>query len=241
MRLDSLLQDVRYALRGLRKKPGFTTAVVLTLALGIGANAAMFGVTDRLLFRPPAMMSDPDRVHRVFLVRTFDGKEDFGAYFQYTRFKDLERWTSSFDVAVAITDPNPAIGVGTDAREMRIGAVSAGFWKLFDAQPVLGRFFTAAEDTTPVGAQVAVLSHAFWQTQYGGRPDVLGQRIKVARADYEIIGVLPPEFTGLSERNPVLYVPITAWGGNEMAFNPRDPTNWFQKYNISWMQMVVRR
>ena len=74
MKLDALWQDIRYAARGLRQKPGFTIAVVLTLGLGIGANAAMFGVTDRLLFRPPAFMQDPDRVHRVYLVRTFDGR-----------------------------------------------------------------------------------------------------------------------------------------------------------------------
>ena len=241
MRFDTILQDVRYALRGLRQKPGFTAAVVVTLALGIGANAAMFGVTDRLLFRPPSYMKDPDRVHRVYLVRTFDGKENFGAWFQYTRFKDLERWTTSFDVAAAMTDPQAAVGLGENAREMRIGAVSAGFWRLFDARAEIGRFFTAAEDTTPIGTHVAVLSYPFWQTQYGGNADALGQRIRIARADYTIIGVLPPDFTGVSERAPVAYVPITAWAGNEMAWNPRDPNNWFQKYNMSWMQMVARR
>ena len=82
MSFETLWQDVRYAVRGLRQKPGFSIAVILTLGLGIGANAAMFGITDRLLFRPPAFMKDPDRVHRVYLVRTFDGKENFGSYFQ---------------------------------------------------------------------------------------------------------------------------------------------------------------
>ncbi|MGH7638815.1 MAG: hypothetical protein ACREOK_14290, partial [Gemmatimonadaceae bacterium] len=117
MKLETFWQDLRYAARGLRQKPGFAAAVVLTLGLGIGANAAMFGVTDRLLFRPPALMQDPDRVHRVYLVRTFEGKENFGSYFQYTRYKDLQRWTASFDVTAAVSESEMAVGVGENAFE----------------------------------------------------------------------------------------------------------------------------
>ncbi len=167
--LDTFRQDVRYAIRGLRRQPGFTAAVVVTLALGIGANAAMFGVTDRLLFRPPAFLTDADRVHRVYLVRTFDGEENFGSHIHYTRYKDLERWTSTLDATAAISEPEVAVGVGENAHEMRIGAVSAGYWSLFDVRPALGRFFSAAEDSTPVGASVVVLSYPLWQSRFGGR------------------------------------------------------------------------
>ena len=242
MKLETLWQDVRYAARGLRQKPGFASAVVLTLGLGIGANAAMFGVTDRLLFRAPAMMRDADRVHRVYLVRIFDGKENFASYFQYTRYKDLQRWTSSFDVAAAVSEPELAVGVGENAFEMQVGAVSASFWSLFEARPALGRFFTAAEDTTPLGASVAVLSHAFWQSRYGGRRDILGERLKIAKVDYEIIGVAPKGFAGVSTtRIPVAWVPITTYAGTEFTWNPDDLSNWYAKYNIAWMQMYARR
>ena len=183
MKLEAFWQDVRYAVRGLRHKPGFAAAVVLTLGLGIGANAAMFGITDRLLFRPPSMMKEPDRVHRVYLVRTFDGTEHYGSYFQYTRYKDLQRWTSGFDVSAAVTENQQAVGVGENALEMQVGAVSASFWSLFDTRPALGRFFTASEDTTPVGAPVAVLSYPFWQSRFGGRSDILGERQKIAKVD----------------------------------------------------------
>ena len=242
MRFEAIWQDIKYAVRGLRKKPGFTIAVVLTLALGIGANAAMFGIVDRLLFRAPSFMKQPDRVHRVYLVRTFDGKENYGGWFQYTRFKDLTRWTSSFDVTAAMSDPQMAMGVGDNAREVRIGAVSASFWALFDARPVAGRYFTAAEDTTPLGATVVVLSYPFWQSRYGGRADALGQRIKIAKLDYTIIGVAPADFTGMSaERNPVAWIPITTYAASEFTWNPKDLSNWYEKYNISWMQMLARR
>jgi predicted permease len=240
--LETVLQDIRYAARGLRNKPGFTAAVVLTLGLGIGANAAMFGIVDRLLFRAPSYMVAPDRVHRVYLVRTFDGQEHPGSWFQYTRFKDLERWSTSFDVTAAMADNQAAVGVGDDAREMRIAAVSSGYWKLFDANPVVGRYFTAAEDTAPLGASVAVLSYPFWQSRYAGKSDVVGQQIKIAKVDYTIIGVTPPEFSGVSdEKIPVAWIPITTWASTEFTWNPKDLSNWYTKYNISWMQMLARR
>src|SRR5262245_2616043 len=227
MAFESIWQDVKYAVRGLRKTPGFTAAVVLTLGLGIGANAAMFGIVDRLLFRAPSYMVEPDRVHRVYLVRTFDGKENFGAWFQYTRYEDLKRWTTSFDVVSAMSDNDVAVGVGENAREMRVASVSASFFKLFDAPPVVGRYFTPAEDTTPVGASVVVLSNAFWQTRYGGKSDVIGQTLKISKTDYTIVGVAPEDFVGMArDRVPVAFVPITTYAANEFTRNPKDLGNW---------------
>src|SRR5436190_5656814 len=242
MRVEAVWQDVKYAVRGLRKKPGFTMAVVVTLALGIGANAAMFGITDRLLFRAPNLLKDPDRVHRVYLVRTNDGKEFPQGNLHYTRFKDIERWTTSFDVVAAGDAEKMAVGVGDNASEMRVGTVSATFFRLFDLHPVIGRLFTAAEDTPPVGASVTVLSYAFWQSRYGGRNDALGQQLKIGKVSCTIIGVMPPGFIGpWSDRPPVAWIPITTFAGTEFTWNPNDLHNWFTKYNISWLEMYARR
>src|SRR5262245_62594062 len=97
--LDTFLQDLRYAVRGLRAKPAFTAAVVVTLGLGLGANATMFGIVDRLLFRPPAFLAAPERTVRVLFGTTDDGKEDIDTQTSYHAYADLRRWTRCFDAA----------------------------------------------------------------------------------------------------------------------------------------------
>jgi hypothetical protein len=168
MSIETLAQDLKYAVRGLRARPGFTIAVVATLGLGIGANAAMFGIVDRLLFRPPTLMRDPATAHRVYSFQTFRGKESGGNVGRYARYVDLTKWTTSFSSTAGYTQRDIAVGVGDAAREMHIGVVSASFFGFFDAPPVIGRYFTEVEDRPPEGAPVAVISHSMWQSQYGG-------------------------------------------------------------------------
>ena len=240
MRLESLLHDLKYAIRGLRTKPGFTIAVVSTLALGIGANAAMFGIVDRLLFRPPPLMKDPTTAHRVYLFQTFRGKERASGGGQYARYADLVRWTHSFSSLAGYTPRELAVGIGDAAREMHIGVVSASFFGFFDVPPALGRYFTESEDTPPAGASVAVLSHSMWQVQYGGRRDVLGTKIQIGPTLYTVIGVAAPRFVGLwPEKPPAAFIPITSYAAGT-GFQPRKG-NWWTTYSWGWMSTMVRR
>ena len=240
MTLESILQDLRYAIRGLRAKPGFTIAVVATLALGIGANAAMFGIVDRLLFRPPPLLKSPETAHRIYLYQTFRGKERASSGGQYARFKDIERWTSKFSEVAGYTNRELAVGVGDAAREMRIGIVSANFFSFFDAPPALGRYFLASEDQPPEGTPVVVLSDAMWQTQYGERRDVLGEKIQIGPTIYTIIGVAPKGFVGLwPDQPPAAFIPITSYAAGT-GFKPRTG-NWWTTYSWGWMSVIVRR
>jgi len=239
---DAFTQDLRYAVRGLKSRPGFTLAVVLTLALGIGANAAMFSVVDRLLFRPPPFLRDPALTHRVYLARNYRGKEFAGGSVQYARYRDLTAWTHSFARTAEFTARQLAIGVGSESREMQVGVVSASFFGFFDAPPVLGRYFTTAEDTTPTGAAVAVLSYGYWQTAYGARRDVLGKSLQVGATLYTIIGVAPRGFVGLwPDQPPAVFVPITAYGAEMAAAIHLPGEAWYGTYHWTWASMIAAR
>jgi predicted permease len=236
--LDHLQQDVRYAIRGLRRSPGFALSAIVTLGLGIGANAAMFSVIDRLMLRPHAYLGDAGRVHRVYLQYNERDRAVTRESIEYTRYLDLRRWTTSFSAAAAYAHGSQAIGAGEAARERPIAAVSASFFGFFDARPALGRFFLAAEDTTPVGASVAVLDYGFWKSDFGGR-NVLGEPIQVGNITATIIGIAPRGFTGVADgETPAVYIPITTYAGNLPG---ADGKNYYNHYYWGWMNMMVRR
>ncbi len=237
--LEHFLKDARYAIRGLRKSPGFTATVVLTLGLGIGANAAMFGVIDRLMFRPYPYLKDPSRVSRVYLQWNDRERTRYDSWTEYTRFLDFKKWSSSFDLYAGVSGGDQAVGSGNASRERPVAAVSAAFFDFFDVRPVLGRFFLPAEDVTPRGAPVVVLGYAFWQAEFGGR-NVIGETLQVRNIPCTIIGVAPKGFVGIPEdRPPALFLPITTYAGYEP--NQRDGLTYFTTYNWGWMSVLVRR
>ncbi len=238
--VEVVSQDLRYAIRSLRRNPGFTLGVIVTLALGIGANAAMFGIVDRLLFRTPAYLIDPDRVHRVYLLHDERGVETVGGSTQYTRYLDIKRWSKSFDLVAGYGVRQLPIGSGAESRERPVATISATLFDFFDARPVLGRFFTAAEDSVPVGEMVAVLGYGYWKSTYGGRTDVIGQSLEIGTAQYTIIGVAPPRFVGIAdEAAPAVFIPITAFAGSFRAGPQLE--NYYTKYNWGWMNILARR
>jgi len=229
--LDALWQDARVTVRGLLRNPAFTTGVMLTFALGVGANAAMFSLIDRMMLRPPALMRDPARVHRVYMYRTSNGVEsETGG--QYARNADLARWTTNSFSAVAMhTTKQLAVGVGQDSREMRIGIVSASFFGFFDAPSAAGRYFGASEDAPPSGSPVAVLSYPAWQAQYGGRHDAIGSTVQIGAVVYTIIGVAAKDFVGLWPlRPPVAFIPMSTYAASVLG--PKWQTTYSSSFGI---------
>ncbi len=237
--LDDLWQDLRYAVRGVRLHPGFALAVAIILGLGIGANTAMFQIVDQLLLRPPAYLRHPSLTHRVYLNRVVQGKNFAQQNIQYRRFQDLARATSSFTRLAAVFYPRVAIGVGSDAREMRVGAVSASTFGFFDARPVVGRFFSPAEDATPSGSDVAVLSYAYWNNHYGADPGVVGQQLQIGPRSFTIIGVAPERFRATATFSPVAIIPITSFAF--LMLGRPGWTGYYEGYTTSWMEMLVER
>jgi predicted permease len=235
---NAFAQDLRYALRGLRLKPAFAFGVVLTLGLGIGANAAMFGIVDRLLFRPPPYLIAPDRVNKVYLARMVNGDEFTGPGAAYQRYLDFVKTSRTIDVFAAYSQRRMAVGVGEAARELHIGAMTATMWQLFDVKPVIGRFFTADEDRDPGGARVIVLAHRYWESEYGSRRDVVGKTVTIGPSAYMIIGVAPRRFSAADNIPPIGFIPITA--AAEDGFSALW-TRYRKTYNISWIEIFARR
>jgi len=233
--LDTIAQELRYTIRALCSSPGFTAAVVATLALGLGANAAVFGALDRLMLRPAPYLRDPAAVSRVYLAATFRGEPFTYHNFEYRRYLDLTRASHSFDQVAAFATFPAALGIGVDVHEEVVGTASAGYFDFFRATPVLGRFYTRAEDSIPEGSPVAVLGYDYWMSRYGGRRDVVNASLQIGATIYTIIGVAPRGFSGIGDgRAPVAWIPITAY-----AWSRRH--NYLDNYNWGWLEMLVRR
>lgn len=241
-RLGALAADVRYAVRQARRTPGFVAAVVITLALGIGANVAMFSIVDRLLFRAPPMLRDPSLVHRLYLADAYRGHTRYTEYVPYARYVDLATSTTAFSRVAQVSETEMAIGTGADTRQMQVGVASASFFDFFDAPPVLGRYYTPAEDRPPNGTPVAVLSYGLWRTRYGGARGVLGTPIQIGATTYSIIGVAPRGFVGLWPASPpAAFVPLAAYAPEISAGMLGRSDRWWTTYNFTWATMIAER
>jgi len=191
--MNSLLQDLRYAVRQLRKSLGFTAVAVITLALGIGANTSIFSVVNGVLLRPLAF-KDPDRLVRVWHVppaKSFPGMTKFAV--SAANYLDWERQNHVFE-GMAIYSFHGFTLTGSDKPE-QIDACSAtsGFFSTLGVQPMLGRVFLPEEDQ-PGHADVVVLSHRFWQEHFGSNPGIVGHDIKMDGRSILVAGVMPASF-----------------------------------------------
>jgi putative ABC transport system permease protein len=204
--LDTLIQDLRYAVRGLVRSPGFTIAVVLTLALGIGANTTMFGVLDALLLRAPAHVTDPSRVQRIYFRRDMMGRSRTGSGTSFPAYESFAG-VRDFSAVAAVAGGSVSIGSGTAARQAQVQAVSASLFPLLGVQPEKGRFFDSTDDQLGAGP-VLVVSHTYWQRELNGDPDVLHRTIQIGQFVYSIVGVAPVGFTGADLDEPDFWLPI---------------------------------
>ena len=201
--MDLLVQDLRYAVRALLRSPAFTLAAVLAVALGVGANTAMFSVVNTVLLRE-LPYRDPARLALLW-EHNMSAKEIHNSV-SPANFLAWRDATHSFDAMAAWVDgPGTLTGGGEDPMSLQVRHVSAEIFPILGVKPALGRAFTTAEDAASA-ARVAVISHELWQQRFGGRPGVLGETFSLGGAQYTIVGVLPNGFRYFA---PVqLWVPI---------------------------------
>ena len=227
--MHALFQDLRYALRSLAAGRGLTVAAILSLALGIGANSSIFSVASALLLRP-LPYSDPDRL--VILWNRSPGLGIAEDWFSTAQYFDIRTTTRSFEEVAAAIGSN--VNLTGDGEPERVGTVrvSSSLLPMIGARAELGRLFTAADDAEGAAA-TAILHHGTWMRRYGGDPDVLGRSVELNGRPYQIVGVMPRDFTLPREVLPTL-------GGAEEAeillplpFGPKAPqTRNGEDYNI---------
>jgi predicted permease len=251
--LETLVQDIRYSLRMLGKSPGFTAIAVLTLALGIGANTAIFSIFDSVLLRSLpvahpeelAVLTDPDEHGGHFGSQT--GERSLLAYTEFEFLRDHNDVFSGFFAAdsslpdVEVTIGDSSVNGAGGAESARVKLASGDYFATLGVKPAAGRTFSNEVDHARGGSPVAVVSYAFWKQRFALNPAVLGKRIQIHRTSFEIVGVMPPGFFGETVgETPDLWVPMTM---QEAIYPGRDFLNPSQQGFLNqymWIQVIGR-
>jgi predicted permease len=231
---DSWLQDVRYAVRLLRRNPLFALTAVLSLAIGIGANTTIFTIANALLFKPPLGVADASRL--VDVGRSQDGQGfDNGSYSNYL---DIRARNTVFSGIYAYRlGPEPMSLRGKDGVERIYGEmVSTNYFNVLGTPPHIGRLFTSDDSEQPAATPLAVLSHRFWMRRFNGDPAIVGQTLVLNGRPFMVIGVTPEGFHGTTVLTSDLWVPVNMVG--ELA--SRLPPAILTSRESAWLVMGAR-
>jgi predicted permease len=224
-----MLQEIRYAFRMIARSPGFTAIAVLSLALGIGANAAIFSLADALVLRP-LPVADPGSVMDISTTRP--GQEAGGI--SYPDYRDLRARAQSFDGLVAFQLSTFSMARTRDeVAHMRMGMlVSDNFFSALGVQPAVGRSFLPEEASVAGGAPTVVLGNDFWNEQFGHDPAVVGRTVRISGMDFNVIGVAPKSFTGMDQYiRPSFFIPLAM--SQRVSAAAKDPLEDRNSYSLS--------
>ena len=242
--MEVLLQDLRYGLRMLLKSPGFTAVAILTLALGIGANTAVFSVLDAVMLKmlpisqpeQLAVLGDPSRIHS-----TSNGTPQLDL-FSYPLYRELRDGTQAFSGLFASGDPgrvdlqSDSSSSTSESSERTYGRVVTGnYFSVLGVNPLIGRTLTPSDDVAPGASPVAVISYSYWKRRFNLDPTVVGSTVRLNKYPFTIVGVTPAGFDGeIIERGTDIWIPMSMQGqvmrGREYLETP----------NTSWLQIMGR-
>jgi predicted permease len=226
-------RDVRLAARTLRASPMFTLTAVLSLAIGIGSTAVIFGVADAYLIRPWPGIADPDRLVEV-------GRTDMGGpgaaaeepgfdTFSYPNYQDyLRRQTVFQGLAAGRTGDPVGVGDGKSARRVSGAYVSTNYFSVLGTPMALGRAFVADDMLPAVPATVAIISHRLWQSQFGGDPDIVGRTVQLNGRPFRIVGVAAAGFNGHDIARTAIWMPLTGFPDGDLKRLDRRGQQWLQ-------------
>jgi predicted permease len=212
--MDTIVQNVRYALRQLRKNPGFTAVAVLTLAVGIGANAAIFSLVDQVLLKQ-LPVSEPDQLVQLKFVGSDTGHTDsYGGddtlYFSYPMYRDLRDQNSVFSGMLAMFPKQVGMQWRNSSSLVKSELVSGNYFSVLGVKPELGRLFGPQDSATGGASPLVVLSYRYWTQHFASDPTVINQGVLVNGNSFTIIGVVQPGFDSvIGGTIPDIFVPIT--------------------------------
>ncbi len=235
-------QDIRYALRQFKRSPGFAITVVITLALGIGANAAVFTLFDQALLRL-LPVEKPKELVRFVWTGSFSGSmSSFGGdifnYFSYPMYKDLRDRNQVFSGMIAADRTGVGVSWHNQADSENAEIVSGNYFEVLGLRPALGRLFTQADDTAKNANPVVVLGYDYWKTRFGGQRDVVGQAALINGHPFAIVGVAPRNFnSAIGGYRPGVFVPLSMV---EIVMPFAVPGHRLDNHQNIWLTLVAR-
>ena len=234
---DVIERDVRQALRGLRRDPAFAAMAIVTLALAIAANAAMFGIVDRVLLRGPEHVAAPDQVVRVYVTRTLPNANVTASPLQpYVLYLGARDHTSAFSAMATYTPMDVRVGSGIESRVVRVTYATPDLFSLAGVHPVVGRFYSADEDRPPRGEAVVVLGYGYWKSELAGDPSIIGKVVTLDDRQFRVVGVAPRGFTGVDRAPVAAWLPLST-----RSIDPRAGADWVTTWRPSTPAIVVGR
>ena len=227
-------QDAHYAARALRREPGVAIGIIITFALAIGANAAMFGLVGRLLLSAPPGVADAARVVRAGIrYVTRDGESYSASTTSYPAFLAMRAQSDVFKSVAAVRTDTVAVGAGSALSEISAIEASGDYFDVLGVKPLRGRFFSAVDDQLPNGSAVAVLSYRYWKREFAGFDAALNGTIVLNGEKFTVIGVAPAGFTGDGTAPTDVFIPLSA------AMHSSSPS-WASETGMNVVQIVGR-
>jgi putative ABC transport system permease protein len=236
--MDTLLHDIRYALRQLRKSPGFAAVAVITLALGIGANTAIFGLLDQALLRS-LPVKEPERLVILEYAGGFSGhtrsRTDDKFYFSYPMYRDLRDRNSVFSGLIATVEAQAGVQWHNQPELVSAELVSGNYFDVLGVQPALGRLLVQSDDTVPNANPVAVLSFDYWQRRFGADRSLLNQTILVNGHPFTVVGVTQRGFhSAVMGDTPNVFAPMM------MAAEVMPGADELEERKANWLNIIGR-
>lgn len=236
-----MFRELRYSLRTLLKRPGFTFVVIATLALGIGVNAAIFSVFNLLL--RPLPVKEPESIVRLISEEGASRSDQFS----FSDYSYIREHNQSFsDVLAVYQDERFLLGenrLNSDPEEITGNFVSENYVGMLGGTTQLGRFFTSEENSVPGRDAVVVLSHNFWQRRFGSDAQLVGSSIKLNGKPFTVIGITHPDFVGLRQEMPDIWLPLAMRGAmpaDRIENVPPQEQDWYSARGLPWVSMFAR-